>query len=82
MYLTIRKSLSKSADQNQSSFSTNHHSDMVSDIESLSEKSKLSQSANVSLQNKYEDALNECKIHAKQVDSLEKKTKEYELKVK
>jgi hypothetical protein len=51
-------------------------------FESLSKKLTLSESAKVSLQNKYEDASKECEILAKQVESLEKTATDYEIKNK
>ena len=79
IYLTIRKSFSKSSDP-QAQFLMAEQSDTIIDIESLSKKLSSSESEILSLKNKFEEAINECEIYTKEIEALGKKIKNSEQK--
>ena len=81
LYLTIRKSFSKSTEEN---FSTpkNLSQSSDADLEILRKRLELSESANNSLKLNCEEAVSECETSFKRIEDLEKKVKEFEQKEK
>ena len=77
LYLTIRKSFSKSTEEN---FSTpkNLSQSSDADLEILRKRLELSESANNSLKLNCEEAVSECETSFKRIEDLEKKVKEFE----
>ena len=81
LYLTIRKSFSKSTEEN---FSTPQQLSQSSDtdLEIIRKRLELSESANNSLKLNCEEAESECETSFKIIEDLEKKVKEFEQKDK
>ena len=82
IYLTVRKSFSKSSENFPAPISTTQEGDKASELECLAKQLKVSESANFSLQKNFEDALNECETYLKQMDALEMKVNFFEEKDK
>ena len=79
LYLTIRKSLSKSPNQIFAQPQQHVEPDVqVRDLESLQSRLKLVENANLSLKENYEEAVNECEACHKQIKDLESKVKDLE----